>query len=123
METGLLPGISGLLSWTCKYLTYKEWKHVLCKINYFHIISFCGVSTLPIRNGNILWQTYKGKVDCKYLTYKEWKQFYHNILLFTVLVKTSSLLFDEEQMCKYLTYKEWKLILLSMSSESKGKFT
>ena len=33
------------------------------------------VSTLPIRNGNIIARpdTNNGNCDCKYLTYKEWK--------------------------------------------------
>ena len=61
-------------NFTCKYLTYKEWKQlILVGFN----LQFCSMTTLPIRNGNTLAGTdvVSTAAFCDYLTYKEWKPY------------------------------------------------
>ena len=81
----------------CKYLTYKEWKRVLVGLTIS--LNSYSVSTLPIRNGNKVTTKKLSSSQrlSKYLTYKEWK--HHSSFVLT----------RHAAICKYLTYKEWKL--------------
>ena len=84
--------VSGL----SKYLTYEEWKRVVV-VGSGSRPGFVGVSTLPMRNGNIsALREGVSFYDRKYLTYEEWKRLSEAIASLLLLK------------CKYLTYKEWK---------------
>ena len=93
----------------CKYLTYKEWKRCWLRLSLLWscrlvstlpirngnlIVALCSdvsvsflVSTLPIRNGNSKASAFTllGCRSCKYLTYKEWKQHSKNHMLLYVV--------------------------------------
>ena len=48
--------LSQRLKCSCKYLTYKEWKHPVMSVGVLSILP--KVSTLPIRNGNSTWKEF-----------------------------------------------------------------
>ena len=85
------------------------------------LFSLSSVSTLPIRNGNKVFNcSHNMLLFCKYLTYKEWKQTLYSRLdrrswgfrKYLTYKEWKPLSFREFTgnitLCKYLTYKEWK---------------
>ena len=66
METISIIGLSSSSSshrglTLSKYLTYKEWKHIMPPAMYISQKKASKVSTLPIRNGNSFMFLYKVK--------------------------------------------------------------
>ena len=107
METVLLL-LQASVTIHCKYLTYKEWK--LSGLVYRGLPVIC-VSTLPIRNGNIISNVFIWFKSYLFRCVSTLPIRNGNSIRFSIfsqLFWKSSIAYS-----KYLTYKEWKPFLYS----------